>query len=707
MWCRSAVSFSFLFLVTAPRMRSCACDTASRLCVRTVLCSSAFLSVPLLPSTGSAAGCPALFAGFAGIISESDFFVPFIIGYGLRPSRCGPGTASQGGDEDIPVPAQEVCVHAEGLKPTRGGEGPCDIGPAPVAFCLPRRHRHPGLHCLRRSIPRLYVPLSTLRVLPHGSVPRMTRGQRGSLLLHCDGLAPSTSCRSPGAAAQWLAYALPYRRFVAVLADANARLGADVDRYSFIVVDLHHLLLAGLPAHFESYRQSANSQIIRAEDVIARGCRDIGDRYSFVVAGWNGSTRNIDDTLKQRLVQAVQAALARAPGVEGGIWQTDVGSLAYAFPTYEGTGPKTDLPEAELASIRQVNDEAARTDRAAATRQTTRSQVLLFHACPIAGPLSNITGWTMTRVFTGQGPAYNQLLIGLSVLAVMVLGSAIWLGAILVSWSQKLARLQASLAARSDDREALPLTGERELDRLVDALNVAGKRVGKERRRASAAERLAAVGRLAAGLAHEIRNPIAAMRLKAENAIVSGDEGRQASALQSILEQVARLDALLRDLLAMTQRREPKPVEADLDSFLKNATDAHRELAAAKGVTVEAAAIPEAPTPPDFDIDQVRRALDNLILNAVQNTPRGGTVTVAAAETNGNLHLRVSDTGPGVAGDIRERLFEPFVTARAEGTGLGLAIAREIARAHGGEARLVSSAPSGTVFEIELPWRPS
>src|SRR5712692_11531359 len=74
--------------------------------------------------------------------------------------------------------------------------------PAPVAFCLPRRHRHPGLHCFRRSIPRLYVPLSTLRVLPHSSVPRMTRGQRGSLLLHCDGLAPSTSCRSPGA--PWL-----------------------------------------------------------------------------------------------------------------------------------------------------------------------------------------------------------------------------------------------------------------------------------------------------------------------------------------------------------------------------------------------------------------------------------------------------------------------------------------------------------------------
>jgi signal transduction histidine kinase len=360
---------------------------------------------------------------------------------------------------------------------------------------------------------------------------------------------------------------------------------------------------------FEFYRQSANSQIVRAEDVVARSCRDIGERYAFVMAGWNGSTADIDDTLKQRLVEATQAALARASGVEGGIWQADAGSLAYAFPTYEGTGPKTDLPEAERASIRQANGDVARSERPVTMRQTSRSQVLLLHACPIAGPLSNVTGWTMARVFTGQGPAYNQLLIGLAVLAVTVLGSAIWLAGILLSWSQKLARLEASLAVRADDLPALPLTGERELDRLVDALNAAGKRVGEERRRASAAEQLAAVGRLAAGLTHEIRNPIAAMRLKAENAIASGDQGRRTSALQSILEQVGRLDGLLRELLAMTQRREPKPVEADLGDFLKKATDAHRELAATKGVTVQAAAIPDTATAPEFDIDQVRRAL--------------------------------------------------------------------------------------------------
>jgi signal transduction histidine kinase len=460
---------------------------------------------------------------------------------------------------------------------------------------------------------------------------------------------------------------------------------------------------------FEFYRQSANSQVARAEEALTRACRDIGERYARAMAGRSAPAAEVDDTLRQRLVAAVGAALAGETGIEGGIWQADLASLAYAFPTYEGTGPKTDVPSAELASIRAVNAEALHGRHPVTLRQTTRSQVLLLHACPLPGPLASVTGWTMTRVFTGQGPAYNQLLIGLAVLVVTVLGAAIWLGAILLPWSRKLSQLETLLAAqdgKSGDLPALPPTGERELDRLVEAVNAAGRRLSEERRRATAAERLAAVGRLAAGLAHEIRNPIAAMRLKAENAIAAGDDARRASALRSILEQIGRLDGLLRDLLAMTQRRDPVPVESDLDRLLHGAVDVHRELAAAKGVTLRVDGAPQTAMPPKFDIDQVRRALDNLVLNAVQNAPKGSIVTLAAMESDGRLRLQVSDTGPGVPAHIRDSLFEPFVTARADGTGLGLAIVREIARAHGGDARLLSDR-SGTVFEIDLPWRPS
>src|SRR5437762_7726243 len=138
----------------------------------------------------------------------------------------------------------------------------------------------------------------------------------------------------------------------------------------------------------------------------------------------------------------------------------------------------------------------------------------------------------MTRAFTAEGPAYAQLLTGLLVLALTIFGSAIWLARVLFSWSRKIAVLEKALGkseSGSVDLPELPRTGERELDRLVDALNQTGERLALERRRASTAERMAAVGRLSAGLAHEIRNPIAAMRLKAENALAAGDDADRKS----------------------------------------------------------------------------------------------------------------------------------------------------------------------------------
>jgi signal transduction histidine kinase len=457
----------------------------------------------------------------------------------------------------------------------------------------------------------------------------------------------------------------------------------------------------------EFYRQSANAQVGRAEEAVARTCRELADRYQSFVTGWRGG--NVDDALKQELVSVVQAALGQSPGVEGGIWQADAGSLAYAFPTYEGTGPKTDLPVAELSTIRRVNADALREARPVTVHLVGRSQVLVVHACPLHGPISDVTGWTMMRAFAAEGRAYSQLLVGLAVLALTVFGSAIWLARILYLWSRQLARLETELAGRDPgaaDLPALTRTGEREFDRLVDALNATGARLADERRRASAAERLAAVGRLAAGLSHEIRNPIAAMRLKAENALAANDEGRRITALQSILQQVGRLDGLLRDLLAMTQRREPKLAESDLATFLERTAEAHRELAASKGVKLVVGPAPPATAPPLFDAEQMHRALDNLILNAIENTPAGGSIEVEAEHRADELCLRVHDTGPGVPDNIRERLFEPFVTGRTEGTGLGLAVVREIARAHGGEARLMPTS-QGAEFEIEVPWQRS
>ena len=340
------------------------------------------------------------------------------------------------------------------------------------------------------------------------------------------------------------------------------------------------------------YQQSTEAQIGRAEAVVARACDLIRDRYGFYAAGWSGpASGQTDGRLRTDLATAVGLALAHQEGVEGGIWQADAGPLAYAFPTYEGTGPKTDLPAAEHEQIQAINLQAARDEQAIDRRASSGSQTLLLHACPLNGPITGLTAWTMTRVRAIQG--FRPLQLGLGVLFALMVAMSAWLGRILLVWGRHVRSIESAL--RRTDSKRMPViapTGEQELDQIIDALNEAGLRLAEARQEADAmaaraawAERLAGLGRVAAGVAHEIRNPIAAARLQGENAL-AGDDNRRREAIGDMLEQIDRLDGLVAELLAMTQRVEPKPVQVDLDTFLAEQVARHKDTAAAKSLTV-------------------------------------------------------------------------------------------------------------------------
>jgi signal transduction histidine kinase len=462
---------------------------------------------------------------------------------------------------------------------------------------------------------------------------------------------------------------------------------------------------------YQFYVQSAAVQVASAEYAATRACRDLSGRYAFYVSGWRGG--EIDDALRAQLTEVARVALGPSPGVEGGYWSGRAGSLAYAFPTYEGTGPKTDLPNAEIGGITQVNADAARDGSPRTVLRTGRSQTLVLHACPLGGPLPEATAWTMARVYSGQGPAYDQLLSGLTVLAATLLISALLLGRIILTNARRIAGLETALAAHEDrdDLPSLPMTGERELDRLVSALNQAGSRLAEARSRVLATERLATIGRMAAGIAHEIRNPMAAMRLKAENALANADPSRRDAALTAILDQVARLDGLLGDLLQMTQPRPPRLAPTDVRHLLDDALLLHRELADEEGVSLRSRCDLPRDEQPLLDGEEVSRAVSNLLLNAIQALAgRGGHVDISASRIaragRDWLLITVTDDGPGIPGDLRDRIFEPFETTKAAGSGLGLSIVREIARAHGGDVVLAPDA-AGTLFVLELPWAPS
>ncbi|ASL42219.1 Sensor protein ZraS [Burkholderia sp. AD24] len=455
------------------------------------------------------------------------------------------------------------------------------------------------------------------------------------------------------------------------------------------------------------FHQSAAAQVGQAAAENARACDAIATAFRLHSADWGSAPPAPDDTAARgRLSAVVQNALRNRPGVQGGIWHGDTGSLAYAFPTYDGAAPRTDPPGGELPRIREINAAALSSDRAASHRYGARSQTLLISACPLPGPIPHLTAWTMTWTFTFAGRSYYQLMAGQAVLLVTVLIAAALLTHLTMTWSRHVSQIETALSSYDvADLPVLPPTRERELDRIVLALNEAGRRLSVARQRGdtlarqmATAERLAAIGRVAAGVAHEIRNPIAAMRLKAESAVAGGAE-RQPQALRVILGEIERLDALVRRLLSITEHDEPKRELIEVSAFLEACVAQHEERAAARQLTIASTADWQEAR---FDPDQVQRALDNLILNAINAAPAGSRIEVAALRRTEALVLSVRDGGSGPPADIQDHLFEPFVTGRPDGTGLGLSIVREVAVAHGGTARFVST-DHGTTFEIILP----
>jgi two-component system, NtrC family, sensor histidine kinase HydH len=222
--------------------------------------------------------------------------------------------------------------------------------------------------------------------------------------------------------------------------------------------------------------------------------------------------------------------------------------------------------------------------------------------------------------------------------------------------------------------------------------------------RLGAAERFSALGRLAAQVAHEIRNPIGAMRLKAENAL-AGDNERKDRALAAILEQIERVDRQLGVLLALTQPVRVSIEPVDLTAWLRSRIDLHVEHAQRAGITLSLE-LPDdaAPALVAVDPEQLARAVDNLLINALRHAQ--GRVTLGAANAHGLLRLAVTDDGPGVPAADREQVFQPFVTGHAAGSGLGLAVVREIAAAHGGRAFL-DARERGACFVIEVPCQQS
>ncbi len=243
---------------------------------------------------------------------------------------------------------------------------------------------------------------------------------------------------------------------------------------------------------------------------------------------------------------------------------------------------------------------------------------------------------------------------------------------------------------------------------MVDRLDVAQKELEQLHfQQLERADRLASIGEMAAGIAHEIKNPLAG--ISAAVTIIKDDmvaDDPRGAILGEVVEQVKRLDKTVNDLLFFGKPSLPELTCVDINTILTTTlkfASQHRG-----GVNIERRMELQPDLPPVYaDDKQMQQVFLNIVLNAYQAMPAGGVLGITSSLTIRDdieyVRVDISDTGSGIPPQILEKIFTPFYTTKAQGTGLGLPICNKLVKLHKGDIRVTSDDVSGTVFTVELP----
>lgn len=250
------------------------------------------------------------------------------------------------------------------------------------------------------------------------------------------------------------------------------------------------------------------------------------------------------------------------------------------------------------------------------------------------------------------------------------------------------------------------------LRRVAEEVGIVVERLEESRRETLRSEQFAVLGQWAAGLAHELRNPLTSMKILVQSAAErSGPHGPALSGrpLAVLEEEIDRLDRLLRSFLDFARPAEVQRRAIELGPILEQKLGLLAARIASQGIAIQF----EQPTEPivlEADAGHLRQLLLNLLLNALDAVPRGGWVRVRIAreEAAGGIagpcvRIEVADSGPGLPPGLGDRIFDPFVTTKSTGLGLGLSICRRIVEAHGGAITAANLPEGGASFTVQLP----
>ena len=293
---------------------------------------------------------------------------------------------------------------------------------------------------------------------------------------------------------------------------------------------------------------------------------------------------------------------------------------------------------------------------------------------------------------------------GLWVLLGAAVAGLLVASAITARMTRRLSRLAsaADAVARGELTRKTDVTGSDEVARVAHAFNTMTDSLGHTLGELSQRESLAAVGSFASELAHEVRNPLTAIRVDlqvVEEQLPSGSPLREIQ--RGALDEIVRLDGTVSGVLQLARSGKITLAPVDLTSVLASAVRAARPEFDRRQATLESD-IGAEPAIVHGDANALRQLTLNLLLNAAQAVAPGGRATIRQEIEGEHVAITVSDDGPGMTADILAKVREPFFSTKAGGTGLGLAIADRIARAHGGALEIQSALTAGTVVRVRV-----
>lgn len=427
-----------------------------------------------------------------------------------------------------------------------------------------------------------------------------------------------------------------------------------------------------------------------------------GDRKLHILGG-----RRLD---KEFLASLVMPAGTRA------LLYRDTGSGFSARDVTDASGP---VPQAGklaplIASVKQQPREVAETVAWSSDPESSET----FHAIPLMGRRSEVLGMFLVGSSRRE---QVQLERHVRFVALFVAGAGILFGVLFSGWAAARVTVpveQLAAAAREvaggNWNTRVAIRSSDELGQLAAAFNRMTRQLIDQRERLVQAERVAAWRELARRLAHELKNPLFPLQITVENLLRAHERDagqfdevfRESTA--TLLAELANLQTIIGRFSTFSKMPPPQLQAVDVNDVVRGVVKLFEaQFTGSRGTPVVARLdLAEKLNSIQADPDLLRRAVENLVLNALDAMPSGGTLALRTEPHAGGVALEVSDTGEGLTREECDRLFTPYYTTKQHGTGLGLAIVQSVVSDHGGKISVESEPKLGTTLRIELPGRP-